>query len=181
MVKVRVDFSIDSDIIQCPDWIVPQLKSYQRKFHQWLFDEKNDHSYWRYKSNKKNGCCYRAQAFVEWLNKFVLQDNLENAAVLEECVSYETGHICRVIFPADMEEISDDKRWVFADWLQEKDEKGNTHEENYIKNYGRKRYSPYAVADWVNQFILNKHNEKARVIEKQLDIDEIKNMYRISF
>lgn len=181
MVKIRVDFSTDADIIECPKWIVPELESYQANFLEWLFDKKNNHAYWVYKNGEKYACRYRSQAFVEWINMFVLQDNLEKSSVLEVCVSYETGHICRVIFPADMAEISDDKRWVFADWLQEKDEEGNTHEENYIKNYGGERYTFYAVADWVNQYILNEHNEKARVTEKQLDIDEIKNMYQIRF
>lgn len=179
--KVLVEFSVDADIIECPKWTVEELPAYQIQFREWLFDKKNDHPYWVYKNEEKHGCCYRSHAFVEWLNNFVMQDNLEKATVIEECVSYETGHICRVIFPADMEDVSDDKRWVFADWLQEKVEKGNTREDDYIKNYGRERYSSYAVADWVNQFILNSKNQKAYVIEKQLNFEEIKAMPKIYF
>lgn len=179
MIKILVEFCIDSDIIACPNWIVKDLQTYQGEFREWLYDEKNDHPYWISKG-KKNGCAFRSQAFVEWLNKFVLGDSKEKANVIEECVGF-TGYICRVIYPKGIEHILMDKKWDVAEWLQTKNENGNSLESEYIANYGMKRYFQYAATDWVNRFILNESDDKAYIIEKQVDINEIENMPRINF
>lgn len=178
--KVLVEFCLDMDIIECPDWIVEELPTYQIRFQEWLFNKENNHSYWMYKNGEKNGCRYRSKAFVEWLNEFVLHDYEEKASVIEECVK-ETGYICRAIYPEDIQDILADKKWDFAEWLQLEDEKGSSREENYIKAYSKRAYFEYAAVDWVNEFILNTREEKAYVIEKQVDFNEMKDMPKIHF
>jgi hypothetical protein len=85
--KVIIDFYEDADIIECPENIVGSLMDYREKFLEWLFDKQNEHSYWYYKNGEKFGCCYRSEAFVEWLNKFILFDSLDKVEVIETNVT----------------------------------------------------------------------------------------------
>ncbi len=82
--KVVLEFCINSDIIECPNNIIKDIKKYQLDFFDWLFDENNDHSYWTYEDGKKEGCCYRSDAFVEYLNTFVLSESDEKAVIIEQ-------------------------------------------------------------------------------------------------
>lgn len=84
--KVVVTFDIDVDIIDCPKEVVDNLEDYRDKFLKWLFDKQNDHSYWLYENGKKNCCCYRSEAFVEWLNSNILTNSLIKARLLESSV-----------------------------------------------------------------------------------------------
>lgn len=181
MVMILVEFGVDADIIECPNWIVTDLELYQKNFLEWLFDEKNEHPYWNYKNGEKDVCRYRASAFVEWLNKFVLYSDLEKSSVLQECVRYETGVICRAVYPKYIDNRAEDLTDDFKNWLQGEDEKGNIRENAYIKVYGKERYFAYALAEWLNQFILNECDDKAYVIDKQVNIREMENMPVISF
>jgi len=79
---IKVQFCIDADLIDCPNEICDDISKYQTKFLKWLFDKNNDHKYWVYKNGEKFGCCYRSNAFVEWLNKFVINDNHKIATVV---------------------------------------------------------------------------------------------------
>lgn len=181
MIKVLVEFCIDADIIECPDWIVKDLGLYQTRFREWLSDENNDHSYWCYKNGKKVGSSFRSDAFVEWLNKFVLYNQSEKSKVLEECVSSETGNVCRVVYPTYINDRVESLRDDFMTWMEEEDEQGNIRLDIYTKVYGGGRRSSYSIMDWMNQFVLNESEDKAFVIDKQVDIEEIKNMPVIYF
>lgn len=181
MIKVLVKFCVDADIIECPDWIVTDLKLYQQSFDEWLFDKKNDHPYWKYKDGEKYGCSYRSSAFVDWLNRFVLYSDSEKSSVLEECVSYETGVVCRIVYPQYIAHKAEDLKDDFINWLQTENEKGYIRKNAYINIYGENRYFAYALAEWLNQFILNKCDNQAYVIDKQIDIREIESMPIINF
>lgn len=181
MIKILVKFCVDADIIECPDWIVTDLKLYQQSFDQWLFDKKNDHPYWMYKNDEKYGCRYRANAFVEWLNRFVLYSDLEKSSVLDEYINYETGIICRTVYPQYINNRVEDLRDNFMNWFQTEDEKGHIRKNAYINVYGEKQYFAYALTEWLNQFILNECDDKAYVIDKQIDIREIESMPVINF
>lgn len=181
MIKVLVKFCVNADIIECPDWVVTDLKGYQQSFDVWLFDKKNDHPYWKYKDGEKYGCCYRANAFVDWLNRFVLCSALEKSSVLEEYVSYETGVICRTIYPQCIDNRAEDLKDNFMNWLQAEDKNGHIRKNAYTNVYGENRYFAYALAEWLNQFILNQCDDQAYVIDKQIDIREIASMPIINF
>jgi hypothetical protein len=77
-----VDFSIDTDIIDVPQFIVDDVESYQTQFLDWLFDKTIDHAYWEYRDGEKYGCNYRSEAFVEWLNAHPLCEMQEKAKVV---------------------------------------------------------------------------------------------------
>lgn len=179
--KVLVSFCIDVDIMECPDLSLKELQIYQGKFLDWLFDKKNDHAYWMYHKGKKHGCSYRSQAFVEWLNTFVFQDTSEKASVLEECVSRETGAICRVIYPTILESLIHERINDYTDWLQSETETGCSRQEAYTKQYGSNKYFNYAAADWMNTYLLHTSSEKAYVIEKQIDVEEMHRLPVIHF
>jgi len=72
--RVVIEFDIRADIIECPEIIVPDLITYQDKFFEWLYNKNNDHDYWEYENGKKSCLCYRADALIEWLNTFVLDE-----------------------------------------------------------------------------------------------------------
>lgn len=83
---VKVQFDIDADLIDCSNEICDNIDKYQTEFLKWLLDKSNEHKYWVYKNEEKFGCCYRSDAFVEWLNKFVVNDNT-NIKVVERQVN----------------------------------------------------------------------------------------------
>lgn len=83
--KVKVDFCIDADIIECPTMTMLELNDYQQAFFKWLFDEENDHKYWMYNKGVKEGCNYRADALVEWFNTFIFTDPKDKVVLLETC------------------------------------------------------------------------------------------------
>jgi len=87
IILVKVQFDIDSDLIDCSNDIYDNIEKYQTEFFKWLFDKNNEHKYWICKNGKKFGCCYRSDAFVEWLNKFVINDNTKKAKVVESYIS----------------------------------------------------------------------------------------------
>ena len=96
--KVVVTFGVNADIIDCPDDIVDNLIEYKGRFINWLFDKQTNHSYWRYKNGEKFGCCYRSEAFAEWLNSFVLNNSLIKVKVLESSVNNWNENLPSVFF-----------------------------------------------------------------------------------
>lgn len=78
---IVINFHVDADIIEAPDYIVKDLKIYQHQFDQWLYNKSTNHSYWTYRNGEKFGCCYRAEAFVEWLNLFPLNNSTQKASI----------------------------------------------------------------------------------------------------
>lgn len=80
--KLVLAFDYDVDIIECPYFIVEDLKKYQLMFDKWLYDKTNNHNYWFYKNGEKYGVCYRSDAFVEWLNTIILKTSTEKAVIL---------------------------------------------------------------------------------------------------
>jgi len=96
--KVVVTFGVDADIIDCPEDIIDNLIEYGDKFTSWLFDKKNNHSYWRYKNGEKFGCCYRSEAYVEWLNTFIFNNSLNKVIVLESSVKNWDKNLPSIFF-----------------------------------------------------------------------------------
>lgn len=91
-------FCIDADIIDCPEHILDKLPEYQNQFTDWLFDKNNDHPYWFYINGEKMGCCYRSEAFVNWLNEFILKDSQYKAKILEKEINSWDGSLPMILF-----------------------------------------------------------------------------------
>ncbi len=72
-----VEFDISADLIEVPEWVVRDRERLRQRFLKWLMGFEGSRRY------RKGGCyCYRSDAFVEWLNRKVLQGE-DRAQVLE--------------------------------------------------------------------------------------------------
>lgn len=68
------------DIIDVPERIVQDIENLQQSFFKWLFNKSNDHKYWVLDNNgEKIYCSYCVDAFIEWLNKYII-NNMEEKA-----------------------------------------------------------------------------------------------------
>ena len=86
--KMVIQFDIDADIIEVPEYVVNNRELMKRRFWKWLSDKSIKHKYWitvTDRSGKKyTALRYRSDAFVEWLNKKVLMDSDQKAYIVEE-------------------------------------------------------------------------------------------------
>jgi len=67
------------DLIECPQYIVDDLDRYVRKFDKWLYNPKNDHGMWMDDGFGGRGVNFNGDAFVNWLNQYVLTEDDEKA------------------------------------------------------------------------------------------------------
>ncbi len=80
-------FDLDADIIDCPPFIVGKAEFLQKSFWRWLFDQNLDHPYgWREGRPPLTGCTYRADVFVDWLNRFHLKNHPHKASLIQQHV-----------------------------------------------------------------------------------------------
>ncbi len=93
--KLLVEFDVDADIIDVPQYVIDNREHYQEQFLQWLSDPSVKHPYWHTHTcadgSEIVGLCYRSDAFVEWLNEALGQAG-EKAIVLESQVPIEAYH-----------------------------------------------------------------------------------------
>ena len=80
------DKSIDDfDIIDLPEEIVDKIDTIQPQFFKWLFDKKNNHDYWICEDGVKMYCSYGSEAFIDWLNNYILDRSAKKATIIERC------------------------------------------------------------------------------------------------
>ncbi len=93
--KLLVEFDLDADIIDVPQYVIDDREHYRNQFYKWLSDPSVKHKYWRKWKNSDGstyvGLCYRSDAFVQWLNK-KLRKTGEKATVLQTQVSIADYH-----------------------------------------------------------------------------------------
>lgn len=81
---VNLVFDYYTDIINVPDSIVNQIKKYQNKCDKWLYNKLNNHEFWiKDENGKKLGVGICSEAFVYWLNEFVLKNNDKKAVIVK--------------------------------------------------------------------------------------------------
>lgn len=89
--KLILEFDLDADIIDVPQFVVENRLLLQKRFTKWLYNRHVKHQYWViYRDNygkEIRGVKYRSNAFVEWLNKKVIHDECEKARIVAEHVS----------------------------------------------------------------------------------------------
>ncbi|HEX9061775.1 MAG TPA: hypothetical protein VF941_16475 [Clostridia bacterium] len=67
-----------------PDFIAGNMKEYIDQFFDWLYNENNDHGYWvKTSAGELRGVCYTEEAYIKWLNEFVVGDS-EKAILVEK-------------------------------------------------------------------------------------------------
>lgn len=80
MGKVLLNWTYQSDLIECPDYISDHLLNYQLSFDQWLTNPSNHHGYWTKDCEGDDAVCFGSDAFVDWLNEYVIKDG-ENKVI----------------------------------------------------------------------------------------------------
>lgn len=88
---VNLCFDYYTDVISVPEKIGEKIRYYQNKCDKWLFDKSNNHQFWETDENgNKVGVGICSDAFVFWLNEFVLKDSgLKAEAVQRNVKEYD--------------------------------------------------------------------------------------------
>ena len=81
-----VEFDVSADIIDVPEAVIDRRDHLHKSFLKWLCDRRTKHKYW-VTVNGHNGLCYRSDAFVEWLNEYILKESDEKAVIVQQYVS----------------------------------------------------------------------------------------------
>lgn len=70
-------------LIMAPASVAQRAKDYQMQFDAWLHAPETDHGYWRTGPDRTPALCYDgAEAFVKWLNEYVLDASGPQAYVV---------------------------------------------------------------------------------------------------
>ena len=89
--KLIVQFDIDADIINVPEFIIEQKEKFKDLFLDWIYNENVNHNYWveftDSNGNMQRGLQYRSDAFVKWLNDNIIENMSDKASIVAECVS----------------------------------------------------------------------------------------------
>ena len=81
--KIVLKFTYDADIIDIPNFFLPNLKKSSIQFNKWLYNKDNDHGYWIKKNGKKVAVSFRGDAYVDFLNNKMLNSCNEKAKIIE--------------------------------------------------------------------------------------------------
>ena len=97
--QMMLEFDINADIIDVPQFIIENRELYRSRFLKWLYDKNIHHKYWVKFPDGDKGLCYRADAFVEWLNKKILKGSTDRAEIVLEEVDIDAyRHLPSVFF-----------------------------------------------------------------------------------
>lgn len=100
--RLVLEFDLDADIIEVPQYVLENKEILQKKFLKWLYSKQTKHPYWimgRDSNGKKfKGVKYRSDAFVEWLNKKVLTEGMGQSSVIEEHVLEYPADLPKLMF-----------------------------------------------------------------------------------
>lgn len=83
---IFLKFTYHGELVECPDYISNHLDKYQLDFDKWLSAEDSNHNYWVVDFNDPNssmGLCFGSDAFVDWLNEYVIDQKTKKAVILE--------------------------------------------------------------------------------------------------
>lgn len=94
--KLLIEFDLDADIIEVPQFVIDQRDVLKRRFWKWISNRSIKHKYWVEIRDGHGGyhygLRYRADAFVEWLNKKHISIEAEKAFIVQSHVSIDDFH-----------------------------------------------------------------------------------------
>ena len=79
MAKLLVNWTFSSDLIECPNFVVENIKKYQTEFDKWLYNTK-EHDYW-VNIDDEQIIQFDIDAFVNWINEYLI-NNLDDKAFI---------------------------------------------------------------------------------------------------
>ena len=82
----KIVLSADSypAIYNVPDVIADNLMEYINQFSDWLGNINNNHGYWVKIPTGSYGLNYTEEAFIKWINDFIIIDDTEKARLIEQ-------------------------------------------------------------------------------------------------
>ena len=90
---INIIFDYYADIVSVPDYIGIDLLNFQNKCDKWLFDKTNEHEFWeKDASGKKLGVGICSEAFIYWINKFILKDSEEKAYIVKRNINVKNNY-----------------------------------------------------------------------------------------
>lgn len=88
MKHILIQWTYFADIVSVPDNIADNLRDYQISFDKWIGDKNNRHKYWvRVNPDDQEnieGLCFGSDAFVCWLNDFIIKENEQKAYFIKK-------------------------------------------------------------------------------------------------
>ncbi len=67
-----------------PDYIANDIKKYVKMFDKWLLDKDNNHGYWIKRNGQNFMVSFDVDAFVLYLNEYVVKEKKDKVYILEE-------------------------------------------------------------------------------------------------
>lgn len=84
MAQLLLNWTVDADLLECPDYITSDLMKYQKQFDTWIYDETNQHNFWTIDCEGGKALCFDGAAFLCWLNEFIIIKDEEKAYFLKQ-------------------------------------------------------------------------------------------------
>lgn len=84
MKKIYVKVMYTLSEVMVPDYIANDIKKYVKMFDKWLLDKDNNHGYWIKRNGRNFGVCFDVNAFVFYLNEYVVKEKKDKVYILEE-------------------------------------------------------------------------------------------------
>ena len=86
LINIVFDYYVDT--ISVPENIGINISKYQNECDLWLFNELNDHDFWeKDSSGEKLGVGICSEAFIYWLNTYIIKDSNEKAYIVQKGIS----------------------------------------------------------------------------------------------
>ena len=82
--NIALEFTYNTDIISVPDEIAVKINKLQQSFDKWLYNKDNDHGNWIIRNGRKVAVSFDTETFIEYLNKFYLNDSDEKAIIVQK-------------------------------------------------------------------------------------------------
>ena len=95
IIKAIFDHENDFDYIYCPEDISISKYEIKQAFYNWIDNTEDEHPFWVYEDGNK-GLCYRGDAIVYWLNKYII-DGRKNAKLLDSFSSKKLEYDLKII------------------------------------------------------------------------------------
>ena len=84
MKKIYVKVMYTLSDVMVPDYIANNIKKYTKMFDKWLLDKDNNHGYWVKRNGRNFGVRFDVNAFVLYLNEYVVKEKKDKVYILEE-------------------------------------------------------------------------------------------------
>ena len=81
-IYVKVEYTLSE--VMVPDYIANDIKKYVKMFDKWLLDKDNNHGYWEKINGRNYGVCFDVNAFVLYLNEYVVKEKKDKVYILVE-------------------------------------------------------------------------------------------------